>query len=45
MAFRQGLLNFFDTSEVTKIVQSSKLQEYAKLNLLAQGTEPKRFPV
>ena len=40
MAFRQCFLNFFlDTPEVTKIV----LQNF-KLPLLAQGTEPKRFP-
>ena len=43
MAFRQC---FFDTPEVTKIVLPKVLQtlkEYAKLYLLAQGTEPKKF--
>ena len=46
MAFRQCFLNFFfDTPEVTKIVLPKVLQNFkdAKLYLLVQGTEPKRF--
>ena len=45
MVFRQCFSSiFFDISEVTKIVLPKVLQNFKKLYLLAQGTEPKWFP-